>query len=303
MLCILLTGKTGQVGWELQRTLAPLGRVIAPDRNQMDLADPDSVRSAVRLASPDIIVNAAAYTAVDKAEAESELAMQVNAGAPGIMAEEAKRLDALLVHYSTDYIFDGTKATPYVEEDTPHPLNVYGRSKLEGEYAIAATGCAYLILRTSWVYARRGSNFVLSMLELARQRKMLTVVDDQVGSPTWSRFIAESTAGLLTDIGCAKDNEGIYHLTAGGHVSRFDFARKIVELAGRISGEHAGWAEIRPTTTAEYPLPAQRPLNCSMSKDKIAQVFGITISNWEVQLQLCLEELISSENWQNISPG
>lgn len=301
MLRILLTGKTGQVGWELQRTLAPRGRVIALDRSQMDLANPDSVRSAIRLAAPDIIVNAAAYTAVDTAEAEPGLAMQVNAVAPGIMAEEAKRLGALLVHYSTDYIFDGTKSTPYVEEDTPHPLNAYGRSKLGGECAIAATGCAHLMLRTSWIYAGRGSNFMLTMLELARQRKVLTVVDDQIGCPTWARFIAESTAKLLADIGHARDNQGIYHLSADGRTSRFDFARKIIELAGRISGERTGWAEIRSTTTAEYPLPAQRPLNCSTSKNKVRQVFGIEIPNWAKLLSACLE--CHPDKILNMSPG
>lgn len=286
---ILLTGKTGQVGWELQRTLAPLGHVIALDRSQMELADPDSVRSAVRLAAPDIIVNAAAYTAVDKAEAEPELAMRVNAVAPGIMAEEARRLGALLVHFSTDYVFDGTKPTPYVEDDTPSPLNAYGRSKLEGEHAIAATGCAHLILRTSWIYAERGTNFLLTILELARKRKTLAVVDDQIGHPTWARFIAETTTKLLADIGHARDSQGIYHLSAEGHTSRYDFAKKIVELAGRISGDKTGWAEIRRTTTAEYLLPAQRPLNCSTRKDKIEQVFGIEMENWASLLSACLE--------------
>ncbi|MFN7085198.1 MAG: dTDP-4-dehydrorhamnose reductase [Burkholderiales bacterium] len=286
---ILLTGKTGQVGWELQRALAALGSVIALDRAQLDLASPDSIRKAVRDAAPDIIVNAAAYTAVDKAEAEAGLAMQVNAVAPGIMAEEARRLGALLVHYSTDYVFDGTKAAPYVEEDLPHPLNAYGKSKLEGERAIAATGCAHLILRTSWIYAGRGSNFVLTILELARQRPTLAVVDDQIGCPTWARFIAEATAALLADPARARDRGGIYHLSAAGATSRFDFARKIIELAAQLSGEKNGWAEIRPTTTAQYPLPAQRPLNCSTSKDKIIRTFGIRIPQWTSLLRACLE--------------
>ncbi len=287
---ILLTGKNGQVGWELQRTLAPLGRVIALDRTQMDLTNPDSIRQTIRDAVPDIIVNAAAYTAVDTAEAEPELAMQVNAVAPGIMAEEAKRLGALLVHYSTDYVFDGTKQTPYVEEDAPCPLNAYGRSKLEGEYTIAATGCTHLILRTSWIYAERGANFMLTILELARQKKALTVVDDQIGCPTWARFIAESTTKLLADVGHAKNNQGIYHLSADGQTSRFDFARKIIELAAQLSGQNTGWAEIHPTTTAEYPLPAQRPLNCATRKDKISQTFGLEMQSWGALLSACLED-------------
>ena len=187
---ILVTGKTGQVGWELQRTLATLGQVIAPDRRGMDLGDPDSIRAAIRACSPQIIVNAAAYTAVDQAESEPDLALAINGAAPGIMAEEAKRLGALLVHYSTDYVFDGAKSGPYTEDDQPNPLSAYGSSKLAGERAIAASGARYLIFRTSWVYGARGKNFLRTILRLAQERDELRIVDDQVGAPTWCRAIA-----------------------------------------------------------------------------------------------------------------
>jgi dTDP-4-dehydrorhamnose reductase len=188
---ILLTGKNGQVGWELQRTLATLGEVVTLDRQDLDLADPDSIRRVVREHKPNLIVNAAAYTAVDKAEEESDLAMVINGTAPGILAEEAKRLSAAIIHYSTDYVFDGSKNTPYTEEDAPNPLNVYGRTKLAGERAIQAVGAPYLILRTSWVYGMRGKNFLLTILRLARERNEIKVVNDQIGAPTWSRIIAQ----------------------------------------------------------------------------------------------------------------
>jgi dTDP-4-dehydrorhamnose reductase len=197
---ILITGKNGQVGWELQRVLAPLGEVIAIDRKEMDLANPDAIRARIREIKPDIIVNAAAYTAVDKAESEPDLALAVNGIAPGILAEEAKRLGALLVHYSTDYVFDGTKSSPYAEEDSPNPLNVYGKTKLAGERAIAASGADYLILRTSWVYSARGKNFMLTILRLARERDELRIVDDQVGAPTSSIAIAQATARILAQV-------------------------------------------------------------------------------------------------------
>ena len=293
---ILLTGKTGQVGWELQRTLAPLGDVIALDRTQMDLTSADSIRKAIRDASPDVIVNAAAYTAVDKAEAEPDLAMQVNAAAPGVIAEEAKRLNALLVHYSTDYVFDGRSSEPYTEEDAPNPLNVYGKSKLAGEHAIAGSGCAHLILRASWIYSDRGTNFVLTILRLARERKELAVVNDQIGSPTWARSLAESTAELLGKAKRLKEETGIYHLSASGCTSRYDFAKKIIEMARQLSGEQAGLATVRPTTTADYPLPAVRPLNAATSKNKIKRVFGIELTDWEIQLWSCLADRFSKNS-------
>jgi dTDP-4-dehydrorhamnose reductase len=295
---ILLIGKNGQVGWELQHTLLPLGNVVALDRAQMDLTQPDAIRKVVREVSPDIIVNAAGYTAVDKAEAEPELAMQVNAVAPGIMAEEAKKLDALLVHYSTDYVYDGTKGSPYVEEDEPNPVNAYGKSKLAGEQAITAAGSMHLILRTSWIYDLRGTNFVLTMLRLAREKKELAVVNDQIGSPTWARTLATSTAELIEKaVRCTKDN-GIYHLSTNGYASRLDFAREILTTAMRVSGIETGWSEIRPTTTANYPLPAKRPLNSATSKEKIKTKFGIEMPSWETPLRTFIGESISNARWR-----
>ena len=284
MKTILLTGKTGQVGWELQRVLAPVGRIIALDRTQMNLIDPDSIRKAIRDASPDIIVNAAGYTAVDKAETEPDLAMQVNATGPGVMAEEAGRIGALLVHYSTDYVFDGTSAAPYVEDDEPNPLNVYGKSKLEGERAIAASGCAHLILRASWIYSNRGTNFVLTILRLARERQELAVVDDQIGSPTWARALAESTAELLARANIPEMESGVYHLSANGYTSRFDFALAVLQNATSLSNGNVAWAVPRSVGTIQYPLPARRPLYAATSKDKIKRVFGIEMSDWRLQL-------------------
>jgi dTDP-4-dehydrorhamnose reductase len=289
---ILLIGKTGQVGWELQKTLAPLGTVIALDRSRMELADLDSIRRQIRDEKPEIIVNAAGYTMVDKAEVEPELAMLINATAPGVMAEEAKRIGALLTHYSTDYVFDGMQGTPYIETDEPNPLNVYGKSKLQGERAIAASGCAHLILRASWIYSDRGTNFVLTMLRLARERRELSVVDDQIGSPTWAHSLAQITAELLGRIAHAENETGIYHLSATGCTSRYQFAKKIVEIAQEISGDSNGWAEVHSTTTANYPLPAARPLSAATSKRKLKEVFGISMPHWEAQLRECLVPLI-----------
>ncbi|MGQ0524126.1 MAG: dTDP-4-dehydrorhamnose reductase [Betaproteobacteria bacterium] len=266
MTVILVTGKTGQVGKELVRCLQPLGRVIATGRRELDLANPDSIRSAMREHSPDIVVNAAAYTAVDKAESEPDVAMQINGVAPGVLAEEAKRANTLLVHYSTDYVFDGLLGRPYGEEDAPNPLNVYGKTKLAGERAIAAAGGAFLILRTSWIYSDQPPNFVLTMLKLAREKHELDVVDDQVGSPTWARSLAAATGDLLRQEVRARDRAGIYHLSASGYTTRYGFARRIVQMAHEIDAEAAGSPVIRPISTAEYPLPAQRPLNAATSK-------------------------------------
>jgi dTDP-4-dehydrorhamnose reductase len=300
---ILLTGKSGQVGYELQRTLAPLGAVIALDRTQMDLTDPDSIRRSIRDASPDIIVNAAGFTAVDKAEAEPALAMQVNAVAPGIMAEEAKRANALLIHYSTDYVFDGTHAAPYVEHDLPNPLNTYGKTKLAGERAIASSGCTHLIFRASWIYSSRGVNFVLTMLKLARERREISIVDDQIGSPSWARALAESTAELLEKNGHPEEKSGTYHLSAKGYTSRHDFAQKIIETARQASGEQSGWAAIRRITTANYPLPAVRPLNAATSKEKILQTFNIEMPDWDSQLKAFLVDHFAAGEARRNAPG
>ena len=297
MKTILLIGKNGQVGWELQRTLLPLGNVIALDRAQMDLTQPDAIRRGIRDAAPDVIVNAAGYTTVDKAESEPELAMQVNAVAPGIIAEETKRASALLIHYSTDYVFDGTKSTPYVEEDEPNPVNAYGRSKLEGERAIAAAGCAHLILRTSWIYSGRGSNFVLTMLRLAREQKELTIVDDQIGSPTWARALANFTVELAQSTSL-ENRSGVYHLSAIGYASRLDFSNAILRYAKETSTIKLGWAELQPITTANFPLPAERPLNAATSKEKIKNLFGIEMPPWEMQLQQFISELMADTAWR-----
>lgn len=293
MKTILLIGKNGQVGWELQNTLKPLGRVIALDRAQMDITQPDAIRKTIRGISPDIIVNAAGYTTVDKAESEPDLAMQINAAAPGIMAEEAQRMGTLLVHYSTDYVYDGAKSTPYIETDAPNPLNIYGKSKLAGEQAITATGCAHLILRASWIYSARGTNFVLTMLQLAQERKELSVVNDQVGSPAWARSLASSTADILSRIQNPISVSGIYHLSASGYSTRLDFAEMIIELAKAFSKPETPWAKINPVTTANYPypLPAARPLFAATSKSRIKQAFGVEMNSWQEQIHLFMQSL------------
>jgi dTDP-4-dehydrorhamnose reductase len=266
---ILLTGRNGQVGWELERKLAPLGEVIATDRATLDLADPDAIRRVVREAKPQIIVNAAAYTAVDKAESEPELAMRINGSAPGILAEEAKRLGALLVHYSTDYVFDGEKATPYVEDDPPNPINVYGRSKLEGERAIQASGCKHLILRTSWVYGARGRNFLLTILRLAKEKSPLRIVDDQVGAPTSSGALARATAQALRP-----GAHGLYHLSAAGAVSWCGFARAILARAGIDTAVVAIRSE-------DYPTAARRPRNSLLDCSRLRARLGVALAPWE----------------------
>lgn len=283
---ILLTAQNGQVGWELQRTLAPLGEVVALDRQALDLANPDAIRAVIREVKPQLIVNAAAYTAVDRAETEPELAQAVNATAPGIMAEEAKRLGAALIHYSTDYVFDGAKEGVYVEDDPTNPLNVYGATKLAGEQAIRASCAAHLILRTSWVYGARGKNFLLTMLRLAKEREELKIVADQIGAPTWSRHIAETTAQILAQrMGQWPELDGLYHFTAGGATSWHGFATAIVELSGI-----APKPRLIPIPTTEYPLPATRPKNSLLSNASLAATFGLTMPDWSVSLRLCMEQ-------------
>jgi dTDP-4-dehydrorhamnose reductase len=269
---ILLTGASGQVGWELRRTLAPLGEVRSFDRYGLDLADLPTLVATVRSLQPKIIVNAAAYTAVDKAEAERDMAFAVNATAPGVLAEEAKRIGALLVHYSTDYVFDGEKPAPYVEDDPTGPVNAYGASKLAGEQAVANSGCRHLILRTSWVYGPRGRNFYLTMLRLAKERPELRVVDDQVGAPTSSLAIARATAELLP-----KGIEGLYHLTATGETSWCGFAREILRRAGMVT-------PVVPIRTEDYPTPARRPRNSRLDCARLVRVAGVELASWEEQL-------------------
>jgi dTDP-4-dehydrorhamnose reductase len=283
---ILLTGKNGQVGWELQRTLCTLGDVVALGSAELDLADPDAIVRVVRDIKPDLVVNAAAYTAVDKAESEPDLAMAVNGHAPGVLAEEAKRLGALLVHYSTDYVFDGSKTSPYVETDEPGPLNVYGRTKLEGERAIQAVDGRHLILRTSWVYGMRGKNFLLTMQRLLRERPELGVVQDQLGAPTWSRVIAEVTAQVLASLS-TRETSGIYHLTCAGEGSWFDFASAI---AADLQARGCEVAVVKPILAEAYPVPARRPANSRLSCQALQSTFGIKLPDWRQALHLCVAD-------------
>jgi dTDP-4-dehydrorhamnose reductase len=295
---ILLIGITGQVGWELQRTLSTLGEVIAVGKSvrnaalQMDLAQPDTIRRTLREVKPDLIVNAAAYTAVDKAESEPELAMAINGIAPGLMAEEAKRLGAALIHYSTDYVFDGTKNTPYTEQDQPEPQNIYGKTKLAGELAIQAVGLPYLILRTSWVYGLRGKNFLLTMLKLATEREELRVVDDQVGAPTWSRMIAEATAQIMCratpDWGSfIASNSGVYHLSARGQTSWYGFAQAIFEH--EIKHSTRRMQRLIAIASEQYPTAAKRPAYSLLDSHKLSSTFGLALPEWERSLELVLE--------------
>jgi dTDP-4-dehydrorhamnose reductase len=281
---ILLTGKDGQVGWELARTLPAVGEVVAFSRSELDLTDPAQIAARVREVRPAVIVNAAAYTAVDKAESEPDQTFLVNATAPRLLAEEAKALGALLIHYSTDYVFNGAKRGPYVENDAPNPLSVYGKSKLAGEEAIHATGCRHLIFRTSWVYASRGKNFLLTILRLARERPELRVVDDQHGAPTWARNLAETTAQILRQ---RDQPSGIYHLTAGGETTWCGFAREIVRLSGLSTS-------VKAIGTAEYPTPARRPMNSVLSTQKLQHTFKVPCPNWRAALELCLNGLAFS---------
>ncbi len=273
---ILLTGCNGQVGWELARTLSPLGEIIALDRSKLDLADAAAIRRAARDTSPDVIVNAAAYTAVDRAESEPALADAINHVAPRLFAEEARLSGALLVHYSTDYVFDGEKRAPYLEDDETRPINVYGRTKLEGERAIRASGCRYAILRTCWVYAARGQNFLRTMLRLAAEREELAVVDDQAGSPTAAFELARATAALLRE--GAPANE-VFHLSAGGETTWHAFACEIFALTGRKN------IRVRRITTDQYPTAAKRPRYSVLSNEKIRNAAGIALPDWRVSLE------------------
>ncbi|MGH8782884.1 dTDP-4-dehydrorhamnose reductase [Paraburkholderia sp.] len=286
---ILLTGVNGQVGFELARSLQGLGKVVALGRNVLDLADLDQVRRVVREVKPGLIVNPAAHTAVDKAETDVEAAMRLNAEAPGVLAEEAKRLGAALVHYSTDYVFDGTKDGAYVESDAVNPQNVYGKSKLAGEQAIAAAGCAHLIFRTSWVYGTRGKNFLLTMLRLGAEREELSVVADQIGAPTWSATIAALSANVLAQAPAVgegdwwQEQSGIYHLTASGATSWHGFAEAIFEFS-----DLAKKPVVKPIPASSYPTPAARPSNSRISNDKLASTFGVRAPDWREALGLCM---------------
>ena len=278
---ILVTGAQGQIGYELVRLLAPHGDVVAADRATLDLADPDAIVAAVRGAKPALIVNAGAYTAVDDAEREQALARAVNGRAPGILAEEAKRLGAVLIHYSTDYVFDGTRTAPYPEDAPTAPQNAYGASKLEGERAIAAAGAHALVLRTSWVYGLRGRNFLLTIRRLAAERDAITIVADQIGVPNWSRTVAAATARVVgTGLPAVAARSGLYHLSCTGQASWYDFARAIVGDAPR--------PRVTPITTADYPTPARRPAYGVLATARFEATFGFGLPDWRQALASCL---------------
>lgn len=288
---ILVTGVNGQVGFELARSLQGLGNVVALSRQQFDLANFDQIRSVIRELKPALIVNPAAYTAVDLAEKERDDAMRINGEAPGIIAEEAKKLGAPLLHFSTDYVFDGTKPTPYVESDETNPQNVYGASKLAGERAIAAVGGASLVFRTSWVYGGRGKNFLLTMLRLAADKPALRIVGDQFGAPTWSKTIAVLTSHVIAQghAGGADwwaSKAGVYHLTAGGSTSWAGFAQAIFDMASLDKKP-----SVESIPASEYPTPAKRPANSRMSCEKLAASFGVQPPQWDDALRLCIGEM------------
>ncbi|MBI5691632.1 MAG: dTDP-4-dehydrorhamnose reductase [Verrucomicrobia bacterium] len=286
---ILLFGKVGQVGWELRRTLAPMCQLTCVDYPEVDFTAPDSVRRQIAAAAPEIIINAAAYTAVDKAESELALATQINADAPGVMAEEARQRGALLVHYSTDYVFDGTKTTPYVEEDPANPLGAYARTKHAGDEAIRRSGCDHLIFRLCWVYGARGANFMLTMQRLAREREKLRVVADQVGCPSWSRMIAETTALALRQVRSPADARavsGTYHLCSTGQTSWHGFAQAIIDL---MPADSRKCREVEAISSADYPTPTKRPAYSVMSTAKLERVFGLRLPDWQTSLRQVVE--------------
>lgn len=291
---ILILGAKGQVGLELQRTFAGAGEILAWDHEEIDIADEQQLRTLVRGAAPDIILNAAAYTAVDRAETEKDIATAINAAAPGILAEEALRLNALLVHYSTDFVFDGTKSGEWQENDQPHPLNHYGASKLAGEQAVAQAGGRYLTFRTSWVYGPHGNNFLVTMLRLGRERDRLTIVDDQTGAPTTSMALADATRTIVGGVlsgafGSAEEWAGLYHMTCAGATTWCGFARAIFARAeGRLERRAP---EVTPISTEEWPTPAERPRNSVLSNDKLYLRFGVRLPAWQTELDRTLERM------------
>ena len=296
---ILLLGKNGQVGWQLQRALAPLGEIVALERKDAggDLADPQGLAAAVRAAKPQVIVNAAAYTAVDKAESEPQLARLINTEAPAALAREAAASGALLVHYSTDYVFDGSGSAPWQESDATGPLNVYGATKLAGEQAIAASGCAHLTFRTSWVYAAHGDNFIKTMLRLAATRERLTVIDDQKGAPTGAELIADVTAHAISQTLQQPAKAGLYHLTAAGEASWFDYARYVLALArqARPQGVKTAAGGVQPIASSQYPAAARRPLNSRLDTRRLQAAFGLQMPPWQQGVTRVLREILESK--------
>ncbi|CAB3776310.1 dTDP-4-dehydrorhamnose reductase [Paraburkholderia caffeinitolerans] len=291
---ILVTGKSGQVGFELRRSLAPLGRVIVCDRTQCDLADPDGLRRVVRDARPDVIINAAAYTAVDKAESDEATAFAINGIAPGILAEEAKALGAMLVHYSTDYVFDGTKASPYVETDETNPRSVYGKSKLAGERAVMAAGANVLVLRTCWVAGVHGANFAKTMLRLARERDALRVVADQFGVPTTAALIADVTAHIVRRHRSTPVVTGIYHLAAAGETNWRDYAAEVLRCAEALGVElRVQPDDVQAIASSEYPAPAPRPANSRLDTRKLRATFDVHLPDWRDGVRHLLESILA----------
>lgn len=292
---ILLFGKNGQLGWELNRSLQAFGDIVALDADEADFSEPENLRQIVQRIKPDVICNAVAYTAVDKAETEEALAMNINGVAPGVLAEEALKLGALLLHYSTDYVFDGTKTSPYVETDEPNPVNVYGRTKLAGEIAVQSSGCDYLIFRTSWVYASRAQNFLLTMLKLAQEREALSIVSDQIGSPTSARLISDTTVLCLQQT--IKErlagifSSDLYHLTNSGHTSWFGFTEEIIARANSQLEMKLALKELKAIPTSEYPTPAIRPMNSQLALTKLESIFTIKMPDWKESLFLCMDEI------------
>ena len=296
---ILLLGKNGQVGWELQRALAPLGDVVALDFDSpgpltADFSQPESLAATVRAVAPQIIVNAAAHTAVDKAESEPAFARALNATSPAVLAREAAALGAWLLHYSTDYVFDGSGSTPWVEDSPTGPLSVYGLTKLEGEQAIRASGCRHLILRTSWVYAARGGNFAKTMLKLAKERDALTVIDDQIGAPTGADLLADLSAHVLRTAQQRAELAGSYHAVAQGKTSWHGYARHVIEFA-RAAGQPIKVAAnaIAPVPTSAFTTPARRPANSRMNTQKLQQAFGLVLPPWQAGVERMLTEVMS----------
>ncbi len=292
MKIVLFGGKLGQLGWELRRTLAPLGEVVAVDRDDLDLRDAPALTAFLHEQSPQLIVNASAYTAVDRAETEQDLAFAINEQAPRVMAESACALGAGLIHYSTDYVFDGALGRPYAEDNATNPLSVYGRSKLAGEQAIQAAGCAHLIFRTAWVYSTRGDSFITKTLQWARQKTELRVVDDQVSNPTWARMLAEATSMLLAQgIGDVPayvgEKSGLYHLAGWGFASRYEWAQQI--LANDPKRTEQLVQTLQPARTDEFPALAERPLLSALDCSRFEKTFGLRLPPWQEALQRCME--------------
>ena len=299
----LLFGKGGQVGWELQRSLAPLGELIALDVDSRlqcgDFTRLDDIAQTVRAIAPDVIVNAAAYTAVDKAESEPEQVRTINALAPGILARESRKLGSWLIHYSTDYVFDGSGSKPWVETDSTGPLSVYGSTKLEGEDAIRASSCRHLIFRTSWVYAARGGNFARTMLRLAQERERLTVIDDQIGAPTGADLLADVTAHAIRTALQQPELSGLYHLAAGGETSWHGYACFVLNLARQAGIELKVAAEnVIPVPTSAFPLPARRPLNSRLDARNLQTAFGLHLPLWRTGVARMLDEVMESRQWK-----